>query len=107
MDPQQPASDNSEWQFQVSPGAAWNLRAQARRGQTGSRDAIPLRVDELTDENELNWEALNNRNLSILGNDTLSDIFRSNQLINNGTNDNNSNNCLLYTSNPATEARFL
>lgn len=92
MDPQQPASDNSEWQFQVSPGAAWNLRAQARRGQTGSRDAIPLRVDELTDENELNWEALNNRNLSILGNDTLSDIFRSNQLINNGTNDNNSNN---------------
>ncbi|CDO94361.1 unnamed protein product [Kluyveromyces dobzhanskii CBS 2104] len=89
MDPQQPASGNSEWQFQVSPGAAWNLRAQARRGQAGSRDAVPLRVDELTDENQLNLEAVNGTTANIPGNNTLSDIFRSNQITNTRNIDRN------------------
>lgn len=41
---------NSDWQFQVSPGAAWNLRTQARRGGMGRQQPMSITHRDLDPE---------------------------------------------------------
>lgn len=95
MESQQPSGGNSEWRFQVSPGAAWNLRAQARREQAANRSNSDVAVGDLDDR-------MARRVITgIDGNDnTLSDIFRSNHsevalgnnTVENGSHGNQNNN---------------